>query len=56
MIPFEVHITGDYTINSKLDALNVKNIVVDLLKPDKTILRTEYMSSFVVKSNRIYSK
>lgn len=46
---FEIHITGEKGINEELEALGVKNIVVELLQPDKTLLRTEYMSS-VVKS------
>lgn len=43
---FEIHITGDKSIltNSKL-----KTISVDLLKPDKSLLRTEYMTSHVMK-------
>ncbi len=47
-IPFEIHITGDSTINEALDKLGIKNIIIELLKPNGCLLRTEYMSSFVV--------
>lgn len=46
---FEIHITGEKKINEELSALNIKNIIVDLLYPDLTLLRTEYMSSFIIK-------
>lgn len=50
MKTFEIHITGaDESINKELDSLGIKNIVVELLHPDKTVLRTEYMSSFISK-------
>jgi hypothetical protein len=45
---FEVHITGEKGINEELDALSIKNIVVELLHPDLSVYRTEYMSSFVI--------
>jgi hypothetical protein len=45
MKAFEIHITGARGINDEFDNLGIKNIVVDLLRPDKTILRTEYMCS-----------
>ena len=51
METFEIHITGEETINAELDKLGIKNIVVDLLKPNGDLLRTEYMSSFVVKKS-----
>jgi hypothetical protein len=42
---FEIHITGDKFI---LDAAKpIKTISVDLLKPDGSLLRTEYMTSHV---------
>lgn len=47
MKTFEIHITGEEGINAEFDKLGFKNIVIDLLKPDLTKLRTEYMSSFV---------
>ena len=46
---FEVHITGEKGINEELDALSIKNIVVELLRPDLSVYRTEYMSSFVIE-------
>ena len=49
METFEVHITGSKGINEELDKLGIKNIVIDLLKPNKDVLRTEYMSSFITK-------
>ncbi len=50
MKTFEVHITGiNQEINKELDQLNIKNIIIDLLKPDGSLLRTEYMSSMVYK-------
>ena len=49
MKTFEIHITGDESINDVLTAMNIKNIIVELLHPDGTSLRTEYMSSFVEK-------
>ena len=49
METFEIHITGSSDINLQLDRLGIKNIIIDLLKPNKRILRTEYMSSFISK-------
>ena len=55
METFEIHITGDESINKVLDALGHKNIVVSLLYPDaKTVFRTEYMSSIVKQFNALY--
>jgi hypothetical protein len=45
---FEIHITGSHGINQELDSLGIKNIIVDLLTPEHKLIRTEYMSSFVV--------
>ena len=45
MIPFEVHITGDQNI---LQVPNLKTIAINLLKPDQSFLRTEYMTSQVL--------
>jgi hypothetical protein len=53
METFEIHITGEEGINAELDALGIKNIVVDLLKPNGEVLRTEYMSSFISKHNSL---
>ncbi len=46
---FEIHITGDESIIKHLDELYIKNISVELLKPNGDVLRTEHMSSFVEK-------
>lgn len=46
---FEIHITGESGINSELDKLDIKNIIVDLLYPTQDFFRREYMSSFVKK-------
>src|SRR5689334_14136900 len=40
---FEIHITGDKSILQAAKPL--KTIEVQLLRPDKSILRTEYMTS-----------
>jgi hypothetical protein len=53
METFEIHITGSYGINQEFDRLGIKNIIVDLLKPNKRILRTEYMSSFISKHTNL---
>jgi len=52
MKKFEVHITGDETINAELDKLGIKNIMVELLRRDLSVIRTEYMSSFVIDFER----
>ena len=49
METFEIHITGEESINTELDSMNIKNIIVELLTPEKNLLRTEYMSSFMYK-------
>lgn len=46
---FEIHITGTQDINSELDSLGIKNIIVDLLHPTRDFFRREYMSSFILK-------
>lgn len=46
---FEVHITGDNTIIENASKLNIKTIVVNLLRPTKEFFRSEAMTSFVVK-------
>lgn len=46
---FEIHITGEKSIMNELRLLGLKGIVIDLLKPDETVLRTEYMSSIAMK-------
>lgn len=43
---FEIHITGE---KSEIDKLGMKTISVELLKPDFSVLRTEYMTSQALK-------
>lgn len=45
---FEVHITGDESIIAACEKLGCRTITIDLLKPDKSVLRTEYMTSLIV--------
>lgn len=47
-IPFEIHITGEESILSELTELGLKNISVELLRPNKDIIRIEHMSSFTI--------
>jgi hypothetical protein len=42
---FEIHITGDEAIIDASKPLGIKTIVIDLVKPDKSYFRTEYMTS-----------
>lgn len=52
---FEIHITADKSILN--NELGLKSIAIDLLKPDGTTLRTEYMTSQVARfSNYILCK
>jgi hypothetical protein len=53
METFEIHITGSHGINQELDLLGIKNIVVELLNPKLELMRTEYMSSFIIKKQSI---
>jgi len=46
---FEVHITGDESIHKQAEKLGAKTIQVNLLKPDKSFLRTEHMTSQIMK-------
>lgn len=46
---FEIHITGEKSINEEFNKLGFKNITVELLTPENTLFRTEYMSSFIIK-------
>lgn len=46
---FEVHITGDESIIKHGTNLGVKTIAVDLLRPDKSLLRSEFMTSIIMK-------
>lgn len=47
---FEVHITSDKDIHDACIPLGIKTIVVELQKPDSSILRDEHMTSFVMKA------
>ena len=50
MIPFEIHIAGrSKDILDEFDKVGIKNIAVELLRPDESVIRTEYMSSFIQK-------
>lgn len=53
METFEIHITGTKDIIPQLDRLGIKNIIIDLLKPNMKVLRTEFMSSFVSKHKNL---
>lgn len=44
---FEIHITGDKSIIDTAKELDVKTIQLNLYRPDKTLLRTEYMTSYI---------
>lgn len=46
---FEVHITGDSSIHTVAKKYKHKTIAIDLLRPDKTCLRTEHMTSIILK-------
>lgn len=46
---FEIHITGKKEIIEELNAMGIKNIVVELLTPSLDIYKIEYMSSFILK-------
>lgn len=48
---FEIHITGEEGIIEELTSMKLKNITVELLRPDNSTLRTEFMSSIVRKFN-----
>ena len=47
---FEVHITADEGIINIAKRLGIKTISVDLLRPDRTVLRTEHMTSQIVRA------
>lgn len=46
---FEVHITGNDRIHDVAKRHNLKTITIDLLKPDRSYLRTEHMTSLIFK-------
>ena len=48
---FEIHITGDESIIVAAEQLGVKAITIELLKPDYSFFRMEYMTSQVMKFN-----
>lgn len=49
METFEIHITGSQCIHDIGGRYKHKTIAIDLLKPDRSVLRTEHMTSFVRK-------
>ena len=46
---FEIHITGDESIHRLAKKYGHKTIAIDLLRPDLSVLRTEHMTSIVLK-------
>jgi hypothetical protein len=46
---FEIHITGDETIHKIARKYDHKTIAIDLLRPDLSKIRTEHMTSLVIK-------
>lgn len=46
---FEVHITGDKSIHKVAKSFDHKTITIDLLNPDKSVLREEHMTSIIYK-------
>jgi hypothetical protein len=44
---FEIHITGDESVIENAKKLDMSHISIDLLKPDKSVLRREHMTSHV---------
>lgn len=46
---FEVHITGDESILEVGKRLGVKTIAIDLLRKDRSVLRSEFMTSEIMK-------
>lgn len=42
---FEIHVTGSIETMQQASTLGIKTITIDLLKPDKSHYRTEYMTS-----------
>lgn len=46
---FEIHITGDKSILERGEDVGMKTITINLLKPDRSYLRTEYMTSHVAR-------
>lgn len=49
MEAFEVHITADESIHEAAKQFCYKTIRVDLLRPDRSVLRTEHMTSTVIR-------
>jgi hypothetical protein len=46
---FEIHITADEAIIEAAKELNVKTIIIDLIRPDQSLFRTEYMTSYIYR-------
>lgn len=50
MKTFEIHITGkNGEIIDELNNFGIKNITIELLRKNGSVLRTEYMSSFIIQ-------
>lgn len=49
---FEIHLTGDERIHDLAKTKSLKTIVVDLLRPDFSVLRSEHMTSFVIEKSQ----
>jgi hypothetical protein len=45
---FEIHITGDESIHRIAKKYDHKTIAIDLLRPDRSFIRTEHMTSLVL--------
>lgn len=48
-LSYEIHVTGDESIIENANKLGWKTIEIDLLKPDGSVLRREYMTSEIRK-------
>jgi len=46
---FEIHITGDESIHRLAKKYDHKTIAIDLLRPDRSCIRTEHMTSLILK-------
>lgn len=46
---FEIHVTGDESIHEIAKLRSHKTIVIDLLRPDGSVMRTEHMTSIAAK-------
>lgn len=53
-VSYEIHVTGDKSIIENAKKLGWKTIEIDLIRPDMSVLRREYMTSEVRKYTNIY--